>query len=245
MQYNKSSNPALHTIEKVVYTPTREALMTIEGTYNKTMLLMLLVLVTGYLGWNMARTVAVMPLFYVTLIGGIGIAIILAFKPLWAPILAPIYALLEGFFLGVISVIFENMYSGIVFQAILLTIIVAFLMNVLYRNKIIKVTKKFSAILIVATFSIFGVYMVSILMNVFTGSGIPLIHESGPVGIIFSLVVVFIASLNLLLDYHFIEESTKKKLPKAMEWFGAFALIVTLLWLYLELLKLLAKLRDN
>jgi uncharacterized YccA/Bax inhibitor family protein len=245
MEYNKSSNPTLSGIERVHHSPTHgNKHMTIEGAYNKTLLLTFILIIFGYFGWTNATAIDFMPLLLITLVLGIGIAITLMFKPLWAPVLAPIYAIVEGYFLGVVSVFFELAYPGIVFQAILLTLAVALFMNILYRNKIIVVTAKFRSVIIMATLSIFAVYMISIVMSFF-GTTIPLIHESGPIGILFSLVVVTIASLNLILDYDFIEKASQKKLPKQMEWYGAFVLIVTLVWLYLEILRFLAKLRSR
>mgnify|MGYP000598525153 CR=1 FL=1 len=244
MEYNKSSNPTLSALNKVSHASGSNH-MTESGTFNKVIILTLIVVLFGYFGWNTANPALIFPLLITTLIVGLAIVIALAFKPLWAPVLAPIYAVVEGYFLGVISVFFNLLYPGIVMQAIMLTLLVAFIMNYLYRARIIKVTEKFRSVIMIATFSIFGIYMISILVDIFAGSSIPLIHEGGLIGIGFSLVVVTIASLNLLLDYDFIEKSSKNNLPKAMEWYGAFALIVTLVWLYLEILKLLAKLRSN
>lgn len=245
MGLNKSSNIAFNTFNKVEYSRSNNY-MTLEGSLNKTLLLLLLVLISGYFGWSLILPISVIALLIITLIISFAIAITLAFKPLLAKYLAPIYALLEGYFLGVVSVLFETMYPGIAIQAILLTIVIAFIMNFLYRSRIIKVTEKFKSVIITATFSIFIVYIISLAISFFgSGRGIPMIHESGPVGIIFSLIVVTIASLNLLLDFSFIEEQSNKKAQKDMEWYAAFALTVTLVWIYIEVLKLLAKLRKR
>lgn len=246
MVYTQSSNPTLKTIEKVHFTQsTNKEYMTSSGAYNKTLFLILLVFITGFLGWNSAGLISIMPLFFITLGIGLVIALTLAFKPLWAPVLAPIYALTQGFFFGVISVLFETAFQGIVIQAILLTLIIALSMNLLYRSGLVTVTKKFRSVVILGMFSVFGIYMISILLSTFGSGPIPMIHESGPIGIIFSLAVITIATLMLLVDYDFIDRKAKQNLPKKMEWYGAFALIVTLLWLYLEILKLLSKLKDQ
>lgn len=244
MLTNKSSNPVLGTFNKIQ--STSHETMSINGTSNKTLILLILLLISGFFAWTNAQILApfYMPIFLGVLVISIAIAIFLAFKPLLAKYLAPVYAILEGVFLGLISLFFETMYPGIVFQAIILTILVAFFMNVLYRTRIIKVTRKFRSILMLCVLSIMGIYLISIALSFF-GTTIPLIHESGPIGIIFSLAVVTIASLTLLLDFDFIERATQQKLPKAMEWYGAFGLIVSLIWIYLEILKLLAKLRNN
>jgi uncharacterized YccA/Bax inhibitor family protein len=245
MTYNKSSNITLKAFDKVHHKKSNDV-MTLEGALNKTLILLALVMVGGYFGWNLVLPVPLMALVIISLVVSLIIIITLAFKPLFAKYLAPIYALVQGYFLGTVSLLFETIYPGIVLQAILLTIVIAVLMNFLYRSRIIKVTEKFKSIIIAATFGIFIVYMISIAMSFFgSGSGIPMIHESGLVGIGFSLFVVTIASLNLLLDFSFIEQQSNKQVVKDMEWYGAFALTVTLVWIYIEVLKLLAKLRDR
>ncbi len=244
MEYNKSSNPTLGGFKRVSHSTNNRNLMTLNGTSNKTLLLLVLVLLGGYLGWTQVSPTLYFPLLIITLITGIGIGITLAFKPMLAKYLAPLYAIVEGLFLGFVSMFFELMFPGIITQAILLTISVIFLMLVLYRNEIIKVTQKFKSIVILATGAIFLTYLVSVILNLF-GSGIPLIHSSGTVGIIFSVFVVIIASLNLLLDFDFIDKQIENKVHKDMEWYGAFALLVTIVWLYLEILKLLAKTRNR
>ena len=237
-----SSNPTLSRINTVKSHSNNT--MSLNGTLNKTLILLILVILAGGFAWTNASTFAplLIPLLIGNFIIGLGIVLFLAFKPLFAKYLAPIYAVFEGVFLGIISLIFEQIYPGIVIQAILLTIIVTLLMNVLYRKEIIKVTKKFRSIMMVAILSVLGIYVVSFIMSFF-GTTIPLIHEGGPVGIIFSLVVVGIASLTLLLDFDFIDRAIENKMPKDLEWYGAFALIVTLVWIYIEILKLLSKIR--
>ena len=157
---------------------------------------------------------------------------------------APIYALCEGLFLGGISAAVELFHSGIAFQAATATIGVLLGMLALYTTRIIKVNNKMVMIIASATFGIFMVYMANWILSIF-GVSIPFIHSSGPVGILFSVAVVVIAALNLLLDFKLIEDGAKAKAPKFMEWYSAFALLVTLVWLYIEILNLLAKLRDR
>jgi uncharacterized YccA/Bax inhibitor family protein len=242
----ETQNPVLNKrrLEKLLRQHGEVA--TLDGTINKSMILLFIaVAVTAFI-WNTAGAfpALLVPLMFGSLIIGLGMVIALIFKPEWAPYLAPAYAAVEGVFLGVISMVMEAMYEGIVLQAVMLTFGVAALMLVLYRSGVIKVTQKFRTVVILATAAIALVYIVSMVMSFF-GAGIPYIHESGPWGIVFSLVVVTVAALNLLLDFDMIERTVQEKAPKFMEWLGAFALLVTIVWLYIEILKLLAKLRGN
>jgi uncharacterized YccA/Bax inhibitor family protein len=164
--------------------------------------------------------------------------------PKVSPFTSPIYAALEGLFLGAISAVFEAMYSGIVVQAVCLSIGVLAVMLFLYSTGIIRATEKFKIGVIAATGAVCLVYLVSMVVSLF-GSHVPYIHESGPVGIGFSLVVVVIAALNLILDFDFIEQGARHQAPKYMEWYGGFSLLVTLIWMYLEILRLLSKIRGN
>jgi uncharacterized YccA/Bax inhibitor family protein len=175
---------------------------------------------------------------------GLGIAILTIFKPRLARFTAPVYALVEGLLLGAISHVFNIQYEGIVVQAVGLTLGVFALLLFLYATKVIKVTDKLRTGIMVATGAVFLVYMVSLVLRLF-GGNVPFIHDSGPVGILFSLAVVVIASMNLVVDFDFIDQGARRGAPKYMEWYGAFGLMVTLVWLYLELLRLLSKLRDR
>jgi uncharacterized YccA/Bax inhibitor family protein len=170
--------------------------------------------------------------------------LITIFKKNWAMYTAPIYAILQGLFLGGISAIFENQYPGIVIQATGLTFGTLASLLVLYKTGVIKPTENFRLMVVSATMGIALLYVVSFIMSMF-GSGIGFIHDNGIFGIGFSLFVVGIAALNLVLDFDFIEQGSENNAPKYMEWFGAFALMVTLIWLYLEMLRLLAKLRSR
>lgn len=177
-------------------------------------------------------------------IGGLVLALITVFKKTWAPVTAPLYALVEGFFLGAISAVYNAQFGGIVMQAVMLTFGILFALLFAYRSGLIKATENFKLGVVAATGGIALVYLASIALGFF-GIKIPLIHESGLVGIGFSLFVVVIASLNLVLDFDFIESGVEQGAPKYMEWYGAFGLMVTLVWLYLELLRLLSKLQSR
>lgn len=241
------ANPAFNakTFEQV-RAQTGEA-MTVEGTVNKTALLLFLVMVPA--AWVWSRTlaavdpaVAAMPYLLVGALGGLLFAVVTIFKKEWAPVTAPIYALLEGLALGAISAFYQLQFKGIVFQAVGLTFAVLAVMLMLYRTGVIKVTDKFRFMVVAATVAVGVVYLVTIVLSLF-GITVPFIHQSGTFGIVFSLVVVGIASLNLALDFDLIARGSEGGAPKFMEWYAAFGLMVTLIWLYLEILRLLSKLR--
>lgn len=219
--------------------------MTISGTVNKTALALLILLITASLTWNMgAEDGRVGGFILVGVIGGLIAALVTVFKKTWAPITAPIYAAFEGLALGGISAMFEARYPGIVSQAVFLTFGTLAALLIAYRSGWIKATENFKLGVVAATGGIFFVYLISFVLGFF-GVDIPLIHGSGTFGIIFSLFVVVIAALNLVLDFDFIEEGAERGAPKYMEWYAAFGLMVTLIWLYLEILRLLAKLQQR
>ncbi|MFW5704304.1 MAG: Bax inhibitor-1/YccA family membrane protein [Nanoarchaeota archaeon] len=239
-----AENPMFKVIEKNAHGHSHEH-MRVDSTMTKAIFLLFLVVVSAFLTIvNPVVMNLVASFWWIPIFGGIVLVIVAAFAPKTAVVIAPVYSVLEGAFLGFITYFFEMIYPGIALQAILLTLGVAVVAFIAYRTGLVKVTKTFMKIVIFSTMAIFLTYMVSLGLSFF-GTTIPLIHESGPVGIIFSLVVVAIASLNFILDIHFIEESEKAHAPKYLEWFGAMSLIITLVWLYIEILKLLAKLRDN
>ena len=216
--------------------------MTLDGTVNKTGLLLALCFTTAAISWNMPNPA----LMGFGAIGGIVLALITIFRPTSAGTTAPLYAASQGLFLGGITVIFEAQYPGIAIQAIGLTFGTLASLLVCYKTGVIKPTENFRLMIVSATAGIALLYIVNIAMMVFgSGEGIGFIHSSGTFGIIFSLAVVAIAALNLVLDFDFIEQGSENGLPKHMEWFGAFSLMVTLVWLYLEILRLIAKLRSN
>ncbi len=215
---------------------------------NKTALLLLLVLFSSSWTWNLYFSAGdpsvVMPWVFGGLIGGFIVALITVFKKQWAILTAPIYSLLEGLALGGISAIFEARFPGIVIQAVGLTFGTLFCLLMAYKSGMIKVTENFKLGIVAATGAIALFYVVSLLLGMF-GISIPFIHGSGIIGIGFSLFVVTIAALNLVLDFDFIENGAARGAPQYMEWYAAFGLIVTLVWLYIEILRLLSKLRSR
>jgi uncharacterized YccA/Bax inhibitor family protein len=218
--------------------------MTIQGTVNKTGFLLLLAFATSAWVWWMSYTSGdastVGPYVLLGAIGGLIVALVTVFKQAWAPITAPLYALLEGLVLGGVSALFESLYHGIVLEAVGLTFGVLACMLLAYKSGLIRATERFKVGVIAATGGIVLLYVASLVLGFF-GVQIPGIFGNGPIGILFSLVVVGIAALNLVLDFDAIERGAAGGAPKFMEWFGAFALMVTLIWLYLEILRLLSK----
>ncbi|KHE71432.1 Bax inhibitor-1/YccA family protein [Halobacillus sp. BBL2006] len=220
------------------------ATMTLGGTVAKISLLFLFLLGTASYTWYQHSIGAnVTMMMIIGAVGGLIFALITAFIPKAAPITAPIYAALEGFFIGGISAFFETSYPGIVIQAASLTLAVMGVLLALYATRIIKVTRNFRLMVVSATLGILVVYLINFVLNMFFSMQVPYLHSSGPIGIGISLFIVAIAALNLVLDFDFIEEGAKRGAPKHMEWYGAFGLIVTLVWLYIEILRLLQKIR--
>ncbi|MBH18231.1 MAG: hypothetical protein CMD91_01560 [Gammaproteobacteria bacterium] len=247
--FGRSGNPALSDATFRKEGAAIGKVMTLQGTVNKTGILLALLVICAFYTWNIffqtGNPAAVMPLALGGAIGGLIFALITIFKKTWAGITAPIYAGLEGLFLGGISAIFEAQYPGIVIQATGLTLGTLASLLLLYKMGIIKPTENFRLMIVSATMGIGILYLISFVMNMFGSTGIGFIHSNGLFGIGFSLFVVAIAALNLVLDFDFIEQGAEQGAPKYMEWFGAFALMVTLIWLYLEMLRLLAKLRSR
>ena len=247
--FGRSGNPALSDATFRKEGAAVGKVMTLQGTVNKTGILLALLVICAFYTWNIffqtGNPAAVMPLALGGAIGGLIFALITIFKKTWAGITAPIYAGLEGLFLGGISAIFEAQYPGIVIQATGLTLGTLASLLLLYKMGIIKPTENFRLMIVSATMGIGILYLISFVMNMFGSTGIGFIHSNGLFGIGFSLFVVAIAALNLVLDFDFIEQGAEQGAPKYMEWFGAFALMVTLIWLYLEMLRLLAKLRSR
>ncbi|ANU12221.1 Bax inhibitor-1/YccA family membrane protein [Planococcus antarcticus] len=243
----RSGNPSLKTeaFENFKGAGT-ERKMTIQGTVNKTFILLLLLLVTFVYSWNQFVTSpnSVLPLILVGAIGGLIVGLITVFVPKISPFTAPVYALLQGLFLGAISAQYEVQYGGIVFQAVLITIGVLLSLLLVYKSGLIKVTQNFRMGVAAATGAIFLVYVISFIGGFF-GFEIPFLHESSPIGIGISVIIVIVAALNLVLDFDFIENAAHKQVPKYFEWYGAFGLLVTLVWLYLEILRLLSKIRSR
>lgn len=215
--------------------------MTLQGTVNKTGISLLLLLAAAAFTWNQTAS----PLFIIVgALGGFVVALVTSFKREWAPITTPIYAVLEGLFLGGLSLMYEQQFPGIVINAVGLTFGTLGALLLAYRSGLIKATENFKLGIFAATGGIALLYLVSMGLGFF-GIRIPLIHGSGIIGIGFSLFVVTIAALNLVLDFDFIERGAEAGAPRYMEWYGAFGLLVTLVWLYLEILRLLAKLQSR
>ena len=249
----RSGNPALNANTFLDASTGRvvsagDNAMTINGTVNKTAFLLFLVLLTAGYTWSLysgpESTAAIRPMVLVGAIGGFIVAMVTIFKKTWAPITAPLYALLEGFFIGGISAIFEAKYPGIVMQAVGLTFGTLAALLMAYRSGLIRATENFKLGVVAATGGIALLYLANIVMGFF-GHSIGFIHDNGLLGIGFSAVVVVVAALNLVLDFDFIEKGAEAGAPKYMEWFGAFGLVVTLVWLYLEILRLLSKLQSR
>ena len=237
----RSGNPVL---SKNTFTNTGSISekMTINGTVNKTAFSLFLLVGTGYMTFTSINP----GLLIGCGIGGFVVAIITVFKKQWAPITVPIYAILEGGLLGGISFMYNSLYDGIVTNAIFLTVGILLSLLTAYRSGYIKATENFKLGVFAATGGIAIVYLINFVMGFFGSSmGIMQIDNASPMSIGFSLIVVIIAALNLVLDFDFIEEGAEKGAPKYMEWYGAFGLLVTLIWLYLEILRLLSKLNSR
>lgn len=220
--------------------------MTLTGTVNKTGLLLLFAMAAAAWSWNATSRSPdqASGLAILGSIGGLVAALVTIFKKSWSPVTAPMYAVLEGFVLGSISEILDKIYPGIAIQAVTLTFGTLLGLLVLYRARVIRVTDKFRLGVIAATGGIAFFYLLTFILGFF-GIRFTSIFGSGLAGIGFSVFVVVIAALNLVLDFDFIESGADAGAPKYMEWYGGFALLVTLVWLYLEILRLLAKLRER
>ena len=232
------------------YASVRDGAMTVGGTAAATGVLLVVLVAAGVVGWNLVdvdstgQNVNFPAWLLLPLFGALGVAILTAFKPHLARFTSPIYALLEGLVVGAISHVFDAQYDGIVIQAISATIAVFAVMLALYGLRIIRVTERFRRIVIGATLGVVILYGVSMLLSLF-GSTPSFIHDSSLLGIGLSIFVSGLAAFNLALDFDLIERGAKAGAPKYMEWYGAFGLLVTLVWLYLELLRLLARLRSR
>ncbi len=243
MKFDKSSNPTFNSriwerTSQVTYSST----MTVQGAINKTALLFIIMLLTGSIVWRMPSE-SMLPWAIGGAILGLITAIVLAFKPNLSPILAPVYAIFEGLFIGAISALFESMFSGIVMQAIGLTLGVMFAMLFCYKMGIIRATERFRSIIITATSGIALFYVLNMIFSMFD-MGLNF-FALGWLGIGISLVIVVVAALNLILDFNFIEQGAHSQAPKYMEWYAAFGLMVTLVWLYIEILRLLSLLANR
>jgi uncharacterized YccA/Bax inhibitor family protein len=223
----------------------QRGVMTVQGTATATGVLLVLVLAAATAGWMSVDTPATgFPgLALLGVVVGFACVIALMFRPMWARILAPVYALAQGFFVGVISKFYEGEQDGIVLQAVGATLATFVVMLVLYRTNIIKVTDRFRRIVIGATLGIMLLYLVSFVIRLVAGSdSVSFLNSPSAFGIAFSVFVCGLAAMNLALDFDFIEKASAARMPKGMEWYAAFGLLVTIIWLYLEILRLLSKL---
>lgn len=228
--------------------------MTMGGTISATAVLFVLMLATSVIGWMMTDPISydaqgnaqigVPMLAWAGLIVGLGLTFLLMFKPKLAKFVAPVYALAEGVFIGSISKMYETYYDGIVLQAAGATVAVFAVMLTLYATRIIRVTQRMRSIIMTATIGIMVFYGISFVISLF-GANISFLNSPSLLGIGFSVLVAGLAAFNLLLDFDFIERGVEQRLDKNFEWFAAFGLLVTIIWLYLEILRLLAKLRER
>ncbi len=243
LQNRQSSNPILKesrfSSQDLLQSAEGQATMTARGAVGKTIILGSLMLLTALFGYAFPSPIV--------LIGGAIAGLILVLLATWkmhlAPILAPLYALAEGFFVGAVTAWYAAAYNGIVFHAVTLTLAMLFIMLFLYQARIIVVTQKLRAGILMGTLAVFALYLVSWILSFF-GVTVPYLHEGGFIGIGLSLLIIGIASMNLLLDFDLFEKGEAEGAPRFMEWFAAMGLLVTLVWLYIEFLRLLSKLRD-
>jgi uncharacterized YccA/Bax inhibitor family protein len=243
-------SPALNekVFSEAALTASGEDHMTIGSTVRASVMLLLILIAAGAIGWELIEPSSSGPSVPVWYWVALGLALVIAIatilRPRWSPFTGPLYAVAEGLVLGGISRIFEYEFDGIVLQAIGLTLGVFVIMLVLYATRVIEVTKNFRLGVIAATGAIVLVYVVDLILRFF-GAEVPLINDSSPAGIAISVVIVAVAALNLVLDFDFIEHGADAQAPSYMSWYAAFGLLVTLVWLYLELLRLLAKLQSR
>jgi uncharacterized YccA/Bax inhibitor family protein len=244
----RTANPALSDSVFTSSTHPTALKMTIQGTVNKSLTLIVLVIGTAFMTWQSAYpdgwsvdSSPVIPSWYIpAMIAALITAIVIIFKKEWSPLLAPVYAVLEGAALGALSAIFEQRFPGIVLQAVLCTFGTFAALLFAYKSRLIRATENFKLGVFAATGGIAIVYMIDMAL-MFFGHRVPLIHENGPLGIAVSVGITVVAALNLVLDFDFIENGAERGAPKFMEWYAAFGLILTLIWLYLEILRLLSK----
>ena len=242
----KTSNPALNAKTFEGHVAIAGDAMTLQGTVNKTGFLLFCATATAAYTWWLVRTQpdAVAPWLWGGLIGGLVFALVTIFKKEWAPFTAPLYALCEGLALGGISAVLNIAYPGIAIQALGLTFGVTVVMLMLYTSGALRATPKFTIGVVAATGGIFLVYIVDMVLRFF-GHQVPLLNSSGPWGIAISVVIVIVAALNLILDFDFVESGVHAGAAKYMEWYGAFGIMVTLVWMYIEILRLLSKMRSR
>jgi uncharacterized YccA/Bax inhibitor family protein len=249
MALMRTSNP---TLNDQVFRSERAAFgqtMTVQGAVNKTGILLICAIATAAWTWNLSlhseSPQAVFPLIFVGAIGGLVVAMVTVFKRQWAAVTAPIYALLQGLVLGAVSAVFEARYPGIAIQAVGLTFGVLLVMLLAYSTGMIRVSDKFRLGVVAATGGIALFYLLTWVLSFFHIQLFSAVYGAGTIGIAFSIFVVIIAALNLVLDFDLVERGAAYGAPKYMEWYSAFALMVTLIWMYFEILRLLGKMRER
>lgn len=243
----RTSNPTLNA--KTFSVPGAYGdVMTVNGTILKTVILLLCAVATSSITWNAINQTqdyaAASGYMAIGALGGFVLALVTVFKKNWAMVTAPAYALLEGLFLGGASALFELRYHGIAMQAVALTFGTAFCMLMAYRTGLIRPSQKFMMGVVAATGGIAVFYIVAMVLGFFNVS-VPILYGNSPLSIAISVAIVGIAALNLILDFALIEQGAAQGSPHYMEWYGAFALMVTLVWLYIEILRLLSKVRSR
>ncbi|HEX4875229.1 MAG TPA: Bax inhibitor-1/YccA family protein [Chitinophagaceae bacterium] len=251
MSIFKSSNPVMQ--EKTYQGTILEGIstgeeMTMKGTMNKFGVMIVLMIGSTLFAWNQFyKGSDPKPLMMIGVFGGLALAVVMAFKMKWANFLAPAYAVLEGLFVGSISAIYDYAYPGLPMQAVALTLLVTLIMFLIYRYRIIKVTSKLRTVIVVATSAVAIFYLIQWLTYAIGGTAIAynFTNSATPISIGFSVLMVILASFNLLLNFDTVEKGIEVRAPKYMEWYSAFGLMVTVVWLYLEILRLLSKFQRN
>jgi uncharacterized YccA/Bax inhibitor family protein len=218
--------------------------MTAAGVSRATFTVFGLLLAAAIVGWTQVEVGTAPGWMLPAVFVAVGVVLVGVFKPEWAPVVGPIYAIVEGLIVGAISRVYQDFYAdGIVTNALLATGVVVLVMAVLYATRTIRVTQRLRSIVIGATLAVFLFYMVSLLLSLFDVA-VPVVWDGGPIGILFSLAVIALAAFNLLLDFDLIERGVAARAPSYMNWYAALGLMVTIVWLYLEILRLLGNLRD-
>lgn len=234
------ANPVISKV-RALHTYSGET-ATYAGVATKSLALVGIVTASALITWVMGYATPITAT--VTAIMGFIAALAITFRPAWAGFLSPLYAILEGMFLAAVSAMFAKMYHGIVVSAVMITFGIAISSALIYAKGYVKVNEGFMRAVYMATLGIAITYLIEFVLSFF-GIRIPQIHQGGAVGIIFSLVVIGVATLNLFIDYENISQSVRQGLPAEYEWFCAFGLLVTLIWLYIEVLNLLRKLKEE
>ena len=250
----KSGNPTLQekTYQGTIFQGiSTDQEMTVNGTMNKFGFLLLMMMGSTLFSWSQYyKGSDPMPLMLLGVFGGLALALVMMFKKDWSPYIAPAYAILEGLFVGSISAYFDDAfkktYPGLIMQAVALTLVVTMVMYLIYRYRIIRITEKFRSVIIIATISVGVFYLIQWIASFAFSTEIgAFTNAATPMGIGFSILVVCLAALNLLLNFDMIEKGVEMKAAKYMEWYSAFGLLVTIVWLYLEILRLLSKLNSR